>query len=51
MDQFEKITTLFGAKGIQHFTPVGAMTYFESPWDGYFLPQHLVRWTSRPHQI
>jgi len=46
-EQYEKLTKLFGEKGVQRFTQVGTMTFFEVPWDGYFLPQHLVRWTSR----
>jgi hypothetical protein len=45
--QFEFITGLLAAAGVQRFVPLGSMTNFESPWDGYFLPQHLVRWISR----
>lgn len=45
--QFEYLTNRLGEKGVQRFTRLGAMTHFESPWDGYFVPQHLVRWTSR----
>lgn len=47
-EQYENITSKFSVKGVQRFTQIGAMTHFEVPWDGYFLPQYLVRWTSRP---
>ncbi len=46
-NEYERITTLLGKLGVQRFTVPGTMTHFESPWDGFFLPQHLVRWTSR----
>lgn len=46
-DQYEQLTNLFGAMGTQRFTKLGMMTYFESPWDGYNMPQNFVRWASR----
>ena len=46
-EEFERLTSLLGEHGVQRFTKPGSMTHFESPWDGFFLPQHLVRWTSR----
>ena len=46
--EMERLTTLLGACGVHRFTPLGAMTHFELPWDGIFIPQQLVRWTSRP---
>jgi hypothetical protein len=45
---FARITTALGARGVHRFTTPGSMTHFDSSWDGYFLPHHLVRWTSRP---
>ena len=45
--RFEELTALFGEKGVQRFAKIGAMTHFEIPWDGYFLPHYLVRWISR----
>lgn len=47
-DKFEKLTALYAEMGIQRFTNIGAMTQFESPWDGYHIGHHLVRWASRP---
>jgi hypothetical protein len=47
-EQFETLTLLFGQRGVQRFAQIGTMTHFESPWNGYFLPSHLVRWSSRP---
>jgi len=44
----EKLTMLFSEKGVQRFTNIGGMTHFESPWDGYVLNHHLIRWVSRP---
>jgi acyl-CoA reductase-like NAD-dependent aldehyde dehydrogenase len=49
-EKFEKLTTLYAEMGIQRFTNIGAMTQFESPWDGYHIGHHLVRWSSRPKQ-
>ena len=46
-ERYEGLTALFGARGVQRFTQVGAMTNFEIPWDGCYLPQHIVRWSSR----
>ena len=46
-NQYEQLTNLFGAMGAQRFTKLGMMTHFESPWDGYNMPQNFVRWTSR----
>ncbi|CAB1061342.1 hypothetical protein D1BOALGB6SA_6115 [Olavius sp. associated proteobacterium Delta 1] len=47
-EKFEKLTTLYAEMGIQRFTNIGTMTQFESPWDGYHIGHHLVRWASRP---
>lgn len=46
--QREELTDLLGMAGVHRFTRVGSMTNFELPWDGHFIPQALVRWTSRP---
>ena len=46
--EFEIVTSGLGSIGIHRFTPLGAMTQFEVPWDGIRLPHYLVRWTSRP---
>jgi hypothetical protein len=46
--EFELITDMLGPKGVHRFKQVGTMTHFESPWDGYLIPQRLVRWVSRP---
>lgn len=46
--KYEHITALLGERGVQRFVPIGTMTNFESPWNGYFLTQSLIRWTSRP---
>jgi hypothetical protein len=45
---FARITAILGACGVHRFAHPGSMTQFDSSWDGYFLPHHLVRWTSRP---
>lgn len=50
-DEFDHLTDLLGTCGLHRFTRIGAMTHFESPWDGYLIPQHLVRWVSRPHPL
>ncbi len=50
-DQYDHLTHLFGSRGVHRFIPVGNMTHFEMPWDGFFLPQSLVRWTSRPARL
>jgi hypothetical protein len=50
-DQHEQLTNLFGAMGTQRFTKLGMMTNFESPWDGYNMPQNFVRWTSRQSSV
>ncbi|MFC1799096.1 acyl-CoA reductase [Thermodesulfobacteriota bacterium] len=44
----DHITNVLGACGVHRFTNIGTMTHFDLPWDGYLLPQNLVRWTSRP---
>ena len=49
-ESFERLTDVLGAAGVHRFTPIGAMTQFEIPWDGFALPQHLIRWTTRPTQ-
>lgn len=46
-EKVDQVTTLLGRLGVQRFTRVGTMTNFEVPWDGYLIPQLLVRWTSR----
>jgi hypothetical protein len=46
-EEFERITTVLGAAGVHRFTPLGAMTHFEIPWDGIDIPQYLVRRTTR----
>lgn len=46
-EAFERITRQLGYVGVQRFTPIGAMTTFEIPWDGIDLPQYLIRWTTR----
>jgi hypothetical protein len=38
----EKLTL----KGIDRCVPYGRMTFFESPWDGMFMIDRLVRWVS-----
>lgn len=48
--EYDRITSAFAACGVQRFAPLGAMTHFESPWDGYFPIHALVRWASRPSQ-
>ena len=35
--------TLFGG---DRLPPIGEMSYFESPWDGMFPLDRLVRWVS-----
>jgi hypothetical protein len=47
-EEFERLTAVLGAAGVQRFSRLGTMTHFESPWDGFFIPQSLVRWASRP---
>jgi hypothetical protein len=47
-DEFERLTERLGRAGVLRFAPLGAMTHFELPWDGYMVAQHLVRWTTRP---
>lgn len=49
-EKFERLTGLFAEKGVQRFTNIGAMTHFESPWDGYMPSHYLIRWVSRPRQ-
>ncbi|WP_022668274.1 acyl-CoA reductase [Desulfospira joergensenii] len=49
-ESFERLTDVLGAAGVHRFTPIGAMTQFEIPWDGFALPQYLIRWTTRPTQ-
>ena len=46
-EEYERLTNRLGAAGIHRFTPLGAMTHFDIPWDGMSMPQHLVRWTTR----
>ena len=47
-DRFESLTNCYAKRGCVRFSRLGSMTAFESPWDGRMLPQHLVRWVSRP---
>ena len=46
--RFEELSNLFARRGVARVSNIGAMTHFESPWDGYTLVHHLVRWVSRP---
>lgn len=46
--RFEELSNLYARRGVVRFSTIGAMTHFESPWDGYALVHHLVRWVSRP---
>jgi len=32
------------ARGVERFPDLGRMTYFDSPWDGLFPMDRLVRW-------
>ncbi len=48
VNDFEFITSILAENGVHRITPIGNMTHFDLPWDGYLFPQHLVRWTSRP---
>lgn len=34
------------ASGVDRCPPFGRMTFFESPWDGMFIVDRLVRWVS-----
>ena len=34
------------ARGVERFPDLGRMTYFDSPWDGLFPMDRLVRWIS-----
>jgi hypothetical protein len=34
------------ANGCERFPEVGRMTHFDSPWDGLFVMERLVRWVS-----
>ena len=45
--EYGRLSERFGRAGVQRFARVGAMTHFESPWDGVMIPQQMVRWTSR----
>lgn len=40
------IAESFAQAGVDRVTDVGAMAEFAVPWDGVFLPDRLVRWTS-----
>ncbi len=46
-EQYERITSLLGKLGVERFVPIGTMTHYESPWNGTFLVQNMVRWVSR----
>jgi hypothetical protein len=46
--ELDRLADLLAARGAHRFTAVGGMTSFDMPWDGFLLPQNLVRWTSRP---
>jgi hypothetical protein len=46
-EQYERITSLLGDLGVERFVPIGTMTHYESPWNGTFLVQNMVRWVSR----
>jgi len=46
-EEFEEITRSLAKTGVERFTPLGAMTDFESPWDGFLMPQMFVRSISR----
>jgi hypothetical protein len=46
-EQYERITSLLGGLGVERFVPIGTMTHYESPWNGTFLVQNMVRWVSR----
>jgi hypothetical protein len=46
-EQYEHITSLLGGLGVERFVPIGTMTHYESPWNGTFLVQNMVRWVSR----
>lgn len=43
-----KLMNYLSAMGVQRFTTVGTMTQFELPWDGFMIPQQMVRWVSGP---
>jgi hypothetical protein len=45
--RFEELSNLYARRGVVRFSTIGAMTHFESPWDGYTLVHHLIRWVSR----
>lgn len=47
-DEREAITDVLGRAGVLRFPMLGAMTHFELPWDGLAIPQHMVRWVTRP---
>jgi len=42
-----ELSCLLAEKGVQRITRIGAMTQFQMPWDGYFIPHYLVRWAMR----
>lgn len=42
-DRFARIAA---RRGAERFPDLGRMTYFDSPWDGMFVMNRLVRWTS-----
>ncbi len=46
--ELDRLADLLAARGVHRFARVGGMTSFDMPWDGFLLPQNLVRWTSRP---
>lgn len=46
--ELDWLTDLLAARGVHRFARIGGMTSFDMPWDGFLLPQNLVRWTSRP---
>jgi hypothetical protein len=47
-ENYGLFTTRLAEAGVNRFTRLGGMTQFEVPWDGYFIPQYLVKWCTRP---
>lgn len=45
--EYERLTQCLGQAGVHRITRLGGMTHFSIPWDGLFIPQFLVRWTTR----
>ncbi len=46
-EEYEFLSNTLGEAGVHRVCPLGAMTMFELPWDGLFVPHFLVRWTTR----